>query len=60
MCCFFLFRSRLCNLLKIISRFSCFALQKAWTRDLKLTLEGLLDDGNPKVKDVCFVNESII
>lgn len=43
-------KCRLCNLLKILSRFSCFALEKAWTKELRQTLEGLVDDANAKVK----------
>lgn len=44
-------KCRLCNLLKILSRFSCLALEKAWTNELKQTLEGLVDDANVKVKE---------
>lgn len=49
---FSLFRSRLCNFLLILGRFCCFALQKAWTKEFKHTLESLLDGGDGQVKDV--------
>lgn len=45
-------RSRLCNLLKIIARFSCSALQRSWTKEFKQTLESLLDESNTQVKEV--------
>lgn len=49
---FHLLRSRLCNLLKIIARFSCSSLQKSWTKEFKQMLEGLLDESNAQVKEV--------
>ncbi|XP_031632215.1 serine/threonine-protein kinase fused [Contarinia nasturtii] len=44
-------RLRLCNFLRIISRFSWSALQKSWTKDFKQTLESLLDESNVQIKE---------
>ena len=46
-------KCRLSNLLIILRLFSCFALEKAWTKVLKQTLGGLVDDANINVKEVC-------
>lgn len=39
-------------LLRIIGRFCCSSLQKAWTVEFKETLEGLADEDNEIVRDV--------
>lgn len=39
-------------LLRIIGRFCCSSLQKAWTVEFKETLEGLADEDNETVRDV--------
>lgn len=43
-------RLRTCMLLRILTRFSCLALQKRWTNEIKGHLEKLLLDENPDVK----------
>ncbi|XP_055524354.1 serine/threonine-protein kinase fused [Wyeomyia smithii] len=43
-------RHRTCMLLRILARFSCLALQKHWTKDIKESLEILLEDQNQQVK----------
>lgn len=48
----FFYRARLCMLLRIIGRFCCSSLQKAWTVDFKETLEGLANEDNETVSGV--------
>ncbi|XP_053693653.1 serine/threonine-protein kinase fused [Sabethes cyaneus] len=43
-------RHRTCMLLRILARFSCLALQKHWTKEIKESLELLLEDHNQQVK----------
>uniref|UniRef100_A0A182VPZ8 non-specific serine/threonine protein kinase n=1 Tax=Anopheles minimus TaxID=112268 RepID=A0A182VPZ8_9DIPT len=43
-------RLRTCMLLRILARFSCLALQKHWTNEIKEHLEELLFDDNQEVK----------
>ncbi|XP_058448995.1 serine/threonine-protein kinase fused [Malaya genurostris] len=43
-------RHRTCTLLRILARFSCLALQKHWTNEIKESLESLLDDQTLDVK----------
>lgn len=39
-------------LLRIIGRFCCSSLQKAWTVEFKETLEGLADEDHETVREV--------
>ncbi|XP_049277580.1 serine/threonine-protein kinase fused [Anopheles funestus] len=43
-------RLRTCMLLRILARFSCLALQKRWTNEIKVHLEELMMDDNQDVK----------
>lgn len=41
----------MCMLLRIVGRFSCFALQNAWTMELKEALEALTTDNDDTVQE---------
>ncbi|XP_058811585.1 serine/threonine-protein kinase fused isoform X2 [Topomyia yanbarensis] len=43
-------RHRTCMLLRILARFSCLALQKHWTNEIKESVESLLEDQTVEVK----------
>ncbi|XP_055587389.1 serine/threonine-protein kinase fused [Uranotaenia lowii] len=43
-------RHRTCMLLRVLARYSCLALLKHWTSDIKESLESLLDDQDREVK----------
>lgn len=45
-------KCQICMLLRIVGRFSCFALQKAWTLEMRQSLESLATDDNDNVRDV--------
>lgn len=51
-CIFFYDRSRLCMLLRIIGRFSCYALQNVWSKEMKESLEALANDVDENVQQV--------
>lgn len=42
----------MCMLLRIVGRFSCFALQNAWTPQLKEALDALVTDEDETVREV--------
>lgn len=54
-------RMRVCSLLRIVGRFSCFALQNAWCAEFQETLEALVEDDDRKVREVgkksCFLSK---
>lgn len=47
-----LLRSRMCMLLRLLGRFSCFSLQSYWSIEMRDTLEELLGDSNDFVRMV--------
>lgn len=47
-------------LLRIVGRFSCFALQKAWTAELKEALDELATDEDDTVQEVSNLKPTII
>lgn len=49
---FKIIRTRMCMLLRVIGRFSCVALQNAWTHDFREGLESLLKDESAVIQDV--------
>lgn len=53
-------RSRTCMLLRIIGRYSCVALQSAWTSDIRCALEALSNDKDSIVRDVSETQSSKI
>lgn len=49
-------RSRTCMLMRIVGRFSCYALQNAWTPELKEALDALATDRDETVQKVSHRN----
>jgi len=45
-------RTRICMLLRLLGRFSCYALQNNWTNEIRDTLEALVYDSNEDVRIV--------
>lgn len=51
-----LLKYRMCMLLRLLGRFSCFTLQTRWTGEMGKAMEGLLNDSDEQTRKVSRYN----